>query len=123
MKRQRIEMKANRWILGVLLIFIIFAFSEAHAVFYSGNKLVTIMREYEKFHPNTFFEVGEYMGYILGVYDTTKFLYSTPDNVTAGQIMAIVSKYLKNNPEKWGEPAYSLVINALQEAFPLKNTK
>ena len=41
----------------------------------------------------------------------------------AGQLAAVVSKYLTNHPEKWSEPAVDLVIKALQEAFPLKGGK
>jgi len=43
-----------------------------------------------------------------------------PAGLMVGQLAAVVSKYLKNRPEKWSEPAVDLVIKASQEGFPLK---
>ena len=43
-----------------------------------------------------------------------------PGNVTYGQMFKIVSKYLHNNPEKLHFDAYSLVTQALKEAFLCK---
>jgi hypothetical protein len=43
-----------------------------------------------------------------------------PAGLMVGQLAAVVSKYLKNHPEKRSEPAVDLVIKALKEAFPLK---
>jgi hypothetical protein len=33
------------------------------------------------------------------------------------EICAIVSKYLKQHPERWNEPAFDLVIDALKQSF------
>jgi len=123
-------MKTKRWIL-MFFVLIIFAFAQTQALagFYAGNDLITSMREYDKTEANPsgakvdFDEAWKYLGYITGVYDATEYLYNTPDKVTQRQLAAVVSKYLKNNPEKWNEPAALLVMNALQEAFPLKKSK
>ena len=56
-------------------------------------------------------------GYVSGVGDAMGYV---PAGLMAGQLAAVVSKYLTNHPEKWSEPAVDLVIKALQEAFPLK---
>ena len=93
------------------------------AGFYSGNTLVELMRESDKAKTSNrtavnWVKVREYGAYILGVYDATELEYNTPEGVTIGQIIAIVSKYLKNNPEKWTQPADILVKTALKEAFP-----
>jgi hypothetical protein len=55
----------------------------------------------------------------VGVSDTyTIFLkYNIPEGSDSGQICAIVVKFLKEHPEKWHEPASSLIIEALMEAF------
>jgi hypothetical protein len=116
-------MKARLWIL-VPCILIILIFAQARSVaavvsFVSGNRLVELMREHDRDDPQAI-EAGEYGVYILGVCDATRLLYNIPEKATIGQIAAIVSKYLKDHPEKWGEPASDLVIKALQEAFPLK---
>jgi hypothetical protein len=95
--------------------------------FYSGNELVELMGEYDRAEANasgvSYFKVGNYGGYILGIYDGTRYTYSMPESATKGQVLAVVTKYLKNHPEKWTEPAAVLVIEALQEAFPLKGGK
>lgn len=84
------------------------------------------MREYDKDEPGissgevNLVMIGAFLAYVAGVYDTLSFAFSTPDGVTVGQICAIVSKYLKNHPERWSEAADLLVVDALREAFPLK---
>jgi len=102
------------------------------AGFYSGNELVELMREYDKSVAGTTSGMDivahanalRFQTYVCGVYDATEFLYNVQsDKVTRGQIAAIASKYLKNHPERWSEPAASLVIKALIEAFPLNKSK
>ena len=94
--------------------------------FITGNRLVELMREYDKDEPGissgevNLVRVGVFLAYVTGVYDTLSFAFSTPDGMTVGQICAIVSKYLKNHPERWSESADLLVVDALREAFPLK---
>jgi hypothetical protein len=94
--------------------------------FITGNRLVELMREYDKDEPGissskvNLVRVGVFLAYVTGVYDAMSFAFSTPDGVTVGQICAIVSKYLKNHPERWPESADLLVVEALRESFPLK---
>ena len=100
--------------------------AQAAVTYYSGNRLVELMREYDKFEvkdPNTSYDdVGAYQGYINGVSDTLAALnlVCVSMSVTGGQEAAIVSKYLKLNPEQWGNSAASLVFTALVNAFPCK---
>lgn len=100
---------------------------EAGDVFKSGHVLVKGMRENDKCVMNikediSWIDVGEYMGFIIGVHDATWSEYATPKNATIGQIIEVVSKYLKEHPERWSEPAYWLVRDALEEAFPKKES-
>lgn len=120
-------MKARPWIL-VLSILMVLAFAQTRkcmAYHFSGNEFVEYMGEYDKDVARAsevdYFKDGIFSGYAAGVCDAAESIYSIPHNATKGQILAVVSKYLKNHPEKWSEPAASLVIEALQEAFPLKN--
>jgi hypothetical protein len=89
--------------------------------------LVELMREYDRYEAGVNdvngFECGIYFAYIIGVYDVTNILYDPPNTATKGQIIAVVSKFLKKNPERWSEPASLLVVEALQKAFPLKEKK
>jgi hypothetical protein len=117
--------------ISLLFMFMLLAFahSQALAGFYSGNDLIPLMQEDDKDLASTggigvdFVKVRDYTAHILGVCDATDFLYNLPAKATKGQIIAVVSKYLKNHPEKWGEPAAALVVRALTEAFPLKKSK
>ena len=60
-----------------------------------------------------------FMGYVRGLVDTGDgVLFCPSDNVTVGQCSAVVAKYLENNPEKWNLAAQTLVIGAMQQAFP-----
>ena len=45
-------------------------------------------------------------------------LYCLPEKATHGQTAKVVSKYLKNHPEKLHETAIGLVYLALRSAFP-----
>jgi hypothetical protein len=136
-----VPIKAKPWILVlfILLISLIFAQTQSAAAgayyYFSGNELVEAMREYDAVLPGganyystktgAAITVGEYFGYVLGVCDGTadEQLYEIRADVTKQQILAVVSKYLKNHPEKWSEPAAFLVVEALQEAFPLKSQR
>lgn len=118
--------------ISLLLMFMLLVLTHSQAlaqVFYSGNHLIPLMQEDDKSMANAdgsgvdFVKVREYSAYILGVCDATVRLYSLPTNATKGQIIAVVSQYLKNHPEKWSDPAADLVVRALKEAFPLKKSK
>jgi hypothetical protein len=43
-----------------------------------------------------------------------------PDGVSAGQLVEVVKKWLREHPENWHYGADSLVAAALQEAFPCR---
>lgn len=104
----------------VLGAMVLFTPLDSSARFYNGNELVEKMREYEKDEssgPNCH-ESGFYMGYVAGVYDAMRDFFDAPENVTVGQICAIVGKYLKEHPEKWTLPASVLIKDALRKAFP-----
>jgi hypothetical protein len=67
---------------------------------------------------------GIYMGYISGVADVSNgILFCAPFGVTNGQNVAVVTKFLKANPEKWTEQAASLIVQALSSAYPACKAK
>jgi hypothetical protein len=45
-------------------------------------------------------------------------LFCIPEKATVSQLIQVVSKYLKENPEKLHLDASYLIIHALREAFP-----
>jgi Rap1a immunity proteins len=104
-------------------VLVLFA-GQANAEIITGNDLVEYMREQDKHnmgHPNPeYFSVGFYSGFVAGAfdaYDSAGMLCYT-DQVALGQAEAIVSRYLKANPDKWNLPAVDLIQDALQSAFP-----
>ena len=114
-------------VLRTLVIILFFSFlfpiGNAHGKeLLNGNELVELMREYEKAERNDktadWRKVGEYRGYVMGFYDATWFFYAVPENITPGRVAAVVARFLRQNPEKWDRPAWDLVMEALQEAFP-----
>lgn len=123
-------MKRDLLFLIVSSLISIFALQalECDAAFVTGNQLVQFMREFDKYQNGNKdadnFEIGRFTGYVIGVVDSNnESAFLIPTDTSIGQIGAIVSKYLKDHPEKWNEPASILVITALKEAFPLQENK
>lgn len=67
-------------------------------------------------------------GYIAGVSDAmagyqavgSPRIYCSPSGVTLIQLVAVVKKWFEDNPSQLHQPAVSLVMRALSEAFPCK---
>jgi hypothetical protein len=97
---------------------------EAQAYFLEGNELVKWMRGYDSMQTGACTEnecvanAFMFLGYVIGVHDATSFSYSKPAGIIRGQVVVVVSKFLKEHPERWSEPAFVLVIDALKETFP-----
>lgn len=108
----------------ILIAMLILLPTQVQAGFLTGNKLVEYMHEDEKteIQNPSYYKSGRYTGFIVGTFDTLsglQMICATTD-VTEGQADAIVTKYLKFNPEKWNEAAIDLVFIALRNAFPCK---
>jgi hypothetical protein len=58
-------------------------------------------------------------GYILGSAENIDLKWwSPPRDLTNGQVLGVVKKYLNDHPELWDQPASLLVNNSLIQAFP-----
>jgi hypothetical protein len=75
-----------------------------------GNQLLNMMDD----------QAGIKEGYAYGYIAGLSYLTCTPNNVTNGQMYAIVKKYLTQNPEVLHQQMNYLVIDALNKAFPCK---
>jgi hypothetical protein len=114
----------------IVAIFLASFSCSSMASFYNGNKLKDSIDSYDRVSNNKVIE-GDYanaargMGYIVGVADTLDYLSitCTPNGASVGQIVAIVSKYIKDNPDKWMESANHLVGVSLQKSFPCEKSK
>jgi hypothetical protein len=92
----------------------------------TGNDLKIWMKEAELLHDNLPATVpyagGLYDGFIWGISRGLTFvdIYCPPLTVNNGQERDIVSKFLKDNPEKLHLQAHLLIIEALMNVFPCK---
>lgn len=100
----------------------------AHAT-YSGNDLLVGLIEgdkvqEEKQNANTA-KAGVAIGYVMGVSDTLHNSRVTclPKAATIGQVVAVVQKFLGNNPAKRHLSADILIEAAIQDAFPCTQKK
>ncbi len=94
-------------------LFLIMSFS-ASADFITGNSLNNYIKDTE-----SDFNKGLFSGYVIGVVDTGDgILFCVPSGASAGQLSAVVKKYLQQNPEQWNKGASEQVINSLAKAYP-----
>ena len=71
--------------------------------------------------------IGNCLGYVAGAVDTLEIhqsvgnlprYYCLPERVSVNQLVAVVVKYLGENPAELHNIASSLILKALVEAFP-----
>ena len=118
-----------KWILPILLLICIAMSAyeaQARTVFVTGVELVGWMKGYDIQKRGDCREVecrdhaASFRMYVVGICDASFVEYPMPGGVTRDQLAEVVSKYLKENPERWGNPATFLVDKALRKAFPKK---
>ena len=83
----------------------------AQAQWISGNDLQKWCSSSDTFYK------GQCLAFTMGVLDASP-AYDTPQGVTRGQLMAVVTQYLANNPADWNLPASILVKLAVAQAWP-----
>lgn len=96
--------------------------SSAQGQHQSTNDLAENMRHYldavDGVADAKYNKAAEFRAYVLGVFDATMDDYTLPKNIEVQQVMAVVVKYIKDNPKIWSKPAASTIKKALSEAFP-----
>lgn len=108
----------------ILVIALCFCSFNASAYFVDGNDLVRNMREWDNANRNSqntnYRMAASYTSYVQGVNDSLDLnhLICSGTNATVGQVGAVVKRFLESKPERWAEPAFFLVSDALKEAFP-----
>lgn len=70
--------------------------------------------------PNELEDIGYFKGFVSGVFVSQKWPCAR-EAISSEQIYAIVAKYLRENPERWGLQARDLVIEAADRVFGCKN--
>lgn len=91
----------------------------------TGNELKDWMNEWEGMANSrpgaNSYKAGLYHGYVLSIAETSQgAVWCTRSGITQGQVLAVSSKYLNDNPEKLHQDANALILEALPKAFPCK---
>ena len=119
--------RSLRWTLPILVLMCVTVSAheaQARTFFITGNELVGWMKGYDIQKRGDCREVEcrayatSFLVYVVGVFDASFFDQPMPGGVTRDKLAEVVSKYLKENPKRWGNPASTLVIDALTKAFP-----
>lgn len=82
----------------------------------TGNDLISWSSSYERDIAN--WESGMFLGFTSGISSVANGIAFCAPDATNGQSAAIVAKFLKNNPERWGESATVLTLEALRKGYP-----
>lgn len=100
----------------------LFSMQQASAYFQTVNDLIPLMHEFEKADAKqagaNYPDARVFRAYVQGVYDATDTDYDTPEGFATRQLLAVVVKYIKENPKEWNRPAGIVVREALRKAFP-----
>ncbi|MBA8881683.1 Rap1a/Tai family immunity protein [Phyllobacterium myrsinacearum] len=106
------------WRIALFAIACAASVNSAHAGFYNGNDLYNVCKD------NTKDEYILCLGYTQGSadsFDVIRLLSKKEpcllSPISGEQVADVVTKYLKNNPDKRHEPGGFLVNKALTEAF------
>ena len=87
----------------------------------SGHELLKQLKHYyieRGITKEELLSAGRGYGYVSGVYDSLREKYNIPNDVKPTHIIAIVYKFLKENPNLRYKRASSLVHQAITEAYP-----
>lgn len=106
----------------LIVVLLLFVCNIAQAYFETGNSLFAKVSRQPTGDTHNYSELMSGVGYIVGVFDAYRgeYYYDAPGGLTQGQIVDIAKKYLEEHPEKRHKPAIELLLEAFQEAFPLK---
>jgi hypothetical protein len=112
----------------VLVALLIGANAKAEKIRRDGNELLEDCTAVSRGNPSGNFGPEWCYGFIMGSHETRQLSViapslvtgCVPEEVTVGQEISIVVKYLREHPEKLHYPGSVLVNIALNEAFPCK---
>jgi hypothetical protein len=114
-----LRLLAGLWIFGIA--------SAASAGFIDGQKLREMLNAQTRIdrgdvRTTDYQDAARANGYVLGVVDMAMFILVCPgEGIRAGQLSAMVAKYLEDNPDKWAQSGDKIVIDALKPTFPCQH--
>jgi len=107
-----------------LLAALFLSSSASFAELFDGNIVYRFFETCEKYENGdksieNYWNCGVSKGYVAGVHDA--FIgqaFCTPTDASLGQVAEVIHLWLKNHPDDRSYSAESLVVAALQEAWP-----
>ena len=95
----------------------------AHAEFKTGNDIKIGLEGWMDKQSTEYIRDGMAFGYVIGVHDALSgTLICSGENVTQGQVVEIVLKFMRNNPEVLDKSADVIVLAALKSVWPCADT-
>lgn len=110
----------------IAVIVLLLVHPSAFSQFMDGNKLMQLALADERSDSanatnKDYMDSAKYIGYVKGAFDARMSEFPcVPNSFIAGQLVAVFTKYLKENPALWNLPGDFLVSRAVQKAFPCK---
>jgi hypothetical protein len=98
----------------------VFAFpADAAGEFKSGNEIKAGLEGWVDKNSTEYVRDGVAFGYVIGVHDALSgSVICSGDNVTQGQVINVVLKYMRQNPEVLDRSADQVVAAALKAVWP-----
>lgn len=97
--------------------------AEAAGEFKTGNEIKTGLEGWVRDNSTETVRDAVAFGYVIGVHDALSgSVICSGDNVTQGQVVQVVLKYMRNNPEVLDQSADRVITSALKAVWPCANT-
>lgn len=108
-------------LLGLAAVFAIPA--DAAGEFKSGNEIKVGLEGWVDKNSTEYVRDGVAFGYVIGVHDALSgSVICSGDNVTQGQVVNVVLKYMRQNPEVLDRSADQVIAAALKAVWPCADT-
>lgn len=105
-----------------LALSVVFSYTAlSYAEFESGNKLKQGLEAWDRSDTSQIIDGALAVGYVKGVYDSrvrVNFCPPSSSSITVGQVISIVLKFLRENPDQLHKTGDTNVVVALMRVWP-----
>jgi CheY-specific phosphatase CheX len=97
--------------------------AEASGEFKTGSEIKVGLEGWVDKNSTEYVRDGVAFGYVIGVHDALSgSVICSGDNVTQGQVVQVVLKYMRQNPELLDQSADRVITAALKAVWPCAST-
>lgn len=105
------------------IVAMLIATAHAAGEFKTGNEVKTGLEGWVRDDSTETVRDAVAFGYVIGVHDALSgSVICSGDNVTQGQVVQVVLKFMRNNPEVLDQSADRVITAALKSVWPCANT-